>query len=111
MDVQAMRWAYDQTRHCNGLYSIGLTSIYRWTGQMAPNGLNTNNPFGLLSDAQQARSIADMSARMPQCVLIDFAIINRFDRGQLEHSPPLLSFIQDHYHEAAREGYLELLQR
>jgi hypothetical protein len=106
-----IRWAYDQARHCDGIYAIGLTSLYLWTGQNAPNGLNTNDPFGLLSNAQQARSIADMSARMPQCVLIDFAIINRFDRGQLARSPPLLSFIQHHYHEAGREEYVELLRR
>jgi hypothetical protein len=106
------RWAVGKLAKCQAFYMFpGLSSFYFWTNQNAPTGLNTNNPLGLLSEAQQAMVVSDLDKYKELCVLYIPALLLAFDRGQIANNPPLLHYIKENFVEVESQGIFHLLHR
>lgn len=106
------RWAVGKLAKCQAFYMFpGLSSFYFWTDQKAPTGLNTNNPLGLLSEAQQVTVVSDLDKYKDLCVLYVPELLQAFDRGQIVNNPPLLRYIRENFIEVEAQGIFHLLRR
>ncbi len=106
------RWAVGKLAKCQAFYTFpGLSSFYFWTNQKAPTGLNTNNPLGLLSEAQQATVVSELDKYKGLCVLYVPELLQAFDRGQIVNNPPLLHYIRENFVEVEARGIFHLLRR
>lgn len=111
-DRDNYRWLVSELSRCGSFFTLpGLYSLYFWTGQLTPTALNNNDLLAFLTDAQQERVIADLSARSGLCVLLVPDLLRFFDRGQLAKNPPLLRYEAQNFVPSVERGQYQLLRR
>ena len=95
-------------RHCDMFVGLpGLPSLYFWTGQKPPGGLNLDFWMYSYTSQQQENVIADF-ARFPNaCVVYNPENVASWNKGNLPlNAFPLARYIQEHFKVVAQlNGY------
>lgn len=110
--VEDFHWAVDRLSRCKASYSVpGQLSLYFWTNQRAPTGLNNNNMLALLNDAKQRQVVSDLEEQRDLCILTFPKLQEFFDRGQMAARPPIVRYIDENFIETESNGTFHVLRR
>ncbi len=105
-----LRWVTAELSTCRASYSLpGMYSFNFWTGHALATSLNTNDMLAFISPTQQDSIVQALSRQTDLCIVYNEAFLEKFDRGQIKTSPPLLRYLKrDFVAEAQRNGYMIL---
>jgi hypothetical protein len=101
-------------RHCDAFVGLpGVPSLYFWSGQEPPGGLNLDNWLYSFTAQQQQKVITDFSRFPNACVVYNPENVKFWNKGNLPLSAfPLARYIQEHFKTAAQlNGYYFFMVR
>lgn len=110
--VDDFHWAVAKLSRCKASYTVpGQLSLYFWTNQRPPTGLNNNNMLALLNDTKQRQVVSELEEQPDLCILTHPKLQEFFDRGQMAARPPIVRYIEENFIESESNGTFHLLRR